>query len=62
MRNHVVAITAGDRFGHCPTVTMKELPHGDGWIIVGGGWATGPWNVSRCVDSWHVRLGATTIS
>ena len=22
---------------------------------------TGPWNVSRCVDSWHVRLAATTV-
>ena len=23
--------------GHCPTVTMEELPHQDGWII--GFWA-----------------------
>jgi hypothetical protein len=27
------------RTAHCPTVTIQELPHSGGWIMVGRAWA-----------------------
>jgi hypothetical protein len=34
-------MAAGGLAQHCPTVTMQELPHGDGWIMVSWAWTAG---------------------